>query len=54
MSWSKLGVGLMHVLARLPLPVLRGLGRVLGNVLYVVAAPRRKWRCATCSCAFPK
>ena len=35
MSWSKLGVGLMHVLAKLPLPVLRGLGRVVGNVLYV-------------------
>ena len=26
MSWSRLGVGLMHILARLPLPVLRGMG----------------------------
>jgi len=42
MSWSKLGVGLMRWLAWLPLPVLRGLGWVLGRLLYVLAAPRRK------------
>ena len=42
MSWSKLGVGLMRWLAWLPLPVLRALGWVLGRVLYVLAAPRRK------------
>lgn len=39
---SRLGVALMRGLAWLPLPVLRGLGRVLGRVLFVLAAPRRK------------
>lgn len=54
MSWSKLGVGLMHVLAKLPLPVLRGLGRVVGNVLYVVAAPRRKVALRNLELCFPE
>ena len=54
MSWSKVGVGLMHVLAKLPLPVLRGLGRVLGNVLYVVAVPRRKVALRNLELCFPE
>lgn len=54
MSWSKLGVGLMHGLAKLPLPVLRGLGRVLGNVLYVVAVPRRKIALRNLELCFPE
>lgn len=54
MSWSKLGVGMMHVLAKLPLPVLRGLGRVLGHVLYVVAVPRRKIALRNLELCFPE
>jgi KDO2-lipid IV(A) lauroyltransferase len=38
---SHLGVLLMRVLARLPLPVVRALGWLLGWVLYAVVAPRR-------------
>ena len=33
---SRLGVWFMGVLARLPLPVLRGMGWVLGQVAYAV------------------
>lgn len=53
MNWSRLGVGLMRVLARVPLPVLRGLGRVLGRVLFVLAAPRRKVVLRNLAMCFP-
>lgn len=39
---SRLGIGVMHVLARLPLAWVRAIGRVLGWVLYVLARPRRR------------
>lgn len=39
-SWC--GIGVMHVLARLPLAWVRALGWVLGRVLYVLAVPRRR------------
>ena len=38
---SRLGVLAMRVLAPLPLPLVRGLGWLLGWVLFVVVAPRR-------------
>jgi KDO2-lipid IV(A) lauroyltransferase len=38
---SRLGVLLMRALAPLPLPVVRGLGWLLGWFLYLVVAPRR-------------
>ena len=39
---SRLGVWLMQRMAVLPLPVLRALGWLLGQLLYVLAAPRRR------------
>ena len=39
---SRLGVWLMRRMAVLPLPVLRALGWLLGQLLYVLAAPRRR------------
>ncbi|WP_284337884.1 lysophospholipid acyltransferase family protein [Comamonas sp. NoAH] len=54
MSWSKFGVACMHVLAKLPLPVLRGMGRMVGNVLYVAAAPRRKIALRNLELCFPE
>ncbi len=39
---SRLGVWLMRRMAVLPLPVLRGLGWLLGRLLYVLAVPRRR------------
>ena len=53
MSWSKLGIGVMHVLAKLPLPFLRGLGRAIGNLLFVVAAKRRKIALRNLELCFP-
>lgn len=54
MSWSKLGIACMHGLAKLPLPVLRGLGRVVGRVLFVVAVPRRKIALRNLELCFPE
>ncbi len=39
---GRLGVWFMRVLALLPLRVLRGLGWLIGRVLFVLAAPRRR------------
>ena len=39
---SRLGVWLMRRMAVLPLPLLRGLGWLLGRMLYVLAVPRRR------------
>ena len=39
---NRLGVALMQGLALLPLAWLRGLGWLLGLLLYAVAAPRRR------------
>jgi len=38
---ARLGIGLMRAIAHVPLPLLRGFGALLGNVLYVVAVRRR-------------
>ncbi|VWX58097.1 KDO2-lipid IV(A) lauroyltransferase [Burkholderiales bacterium 8X] len=43
MSWSaRLGIGFMRALAHVPLPVVRGVGAVLGRVLHTLAVPRRR------------
>jgi KDO2-lipid IV(A) lauroyltransferase len=39
---SRGGIGLMHLLGRLPLTWVRALGWVLGGVLYLLAIPRRR------------
>ena len=39
---GRFGVGVMRLLARLPLSVLRGLGWLIGRTLFVLAAPRRR------------
>lgn len=39
---SCLGIGVMHLLGRLPLAWVRALGWLLGCVLYVLAVPRRR------------
>jgi len=39
---ARLGIGFMRVLSHAPLPVVRGLGVVLGRLLYRVALPRRR------------
>jgi KDO2-lipid IV(A) lauroyltransferase len=39
---SQLGIGFMRTLAHLPLPLVRGFGALLGRVLHVVAARRRR------------
>ena len=54
MSWSKLGVGVMHVLAKLPLPVLRGLGKWVGRLLFVLAGKRRKIALRNLALCFPE
>lgn len=54
MSWSRWGIGAMHVLAKLPLPVLRGLGRLVGNVLFALAVPRRKIALRNLELCFPE
>ncbi|QIL70077.1 lipid A biosynthesis acyltransferase [Diaphorobacter sp. HDW4B] len=53
MSWSQLGVGAMHVLAKLPLPMLRGLGAFIGRVAFVVAGKRRKIALRNLELCFP-
>lgn len=39
---GRLGVWFMRVLALLPLPVLRGMGWLIGRILFMLAAPRRR------------
>ena len=54
MSASKIAIAAMHVLAKLPLPVLRGLGKVVGRVLFVVAGRRRKIALRNFALCFPE
>ncbi|QIL81628.1 lipid A biosynthesis acyltransferase [Diaphorobacter sp. HDW4A] len=54
MSWSRLGLGMMHVLAKLPLPMLRGLGQFVGRVLFVLAGQRRKVALRNLQLCFPE
>ena len=53
MSASKIAIAAMHVLAKLPLPVLRGLGKVVGRILFVVAGRRRKIALRNFALCFP-
>jgi KDO2-lipid IV(A) lauroyltransferase len=39
---SRLGIGFMRAIAPLPLPLVRGVGAVLGRVLHTLAVPRRR------------
>lgn len=50
---SRLGIGLMRVLAHVPLPLVRGFGVVLGRVLHVVAVSRRRVVDANLAMCFP-
>jgi KDO2-lipid IV(A) lauroyltransferase len=51
---GRLGVWFMRVLALLPLPVLRGLGWLIGQSLYLLAAPRRRVALRNLSLCFPE
>ena len=51
---GRLGVWLMGLLAYLPLPVLRGLGWVLGRILFVLVVPRRKIALRNLALCFPE
>ena len=53
MSASKIAIGFMHVLAKLPLPMLRGLGKFIGRVLFVVAGQRRRIALRNLELCFP-
>ncbi|NMM77345.1 lysophospholipid acyltransferase family protein [Acidovorax sp. SRB_24] len=50
---GRLGVWALRVLAHLPLPVLRGLGWVLGQLFYVLVPQRRKVALRNLALCFP-
>ena len=50
---GKLGVALMRLLAYVPLPILRALGWAIGEVLFVLAAPRRRVALRNLALCFP-
>jgi len=50
---GRLGVWFMRVLAHLPLPLLRALGWCLGQLLYLLAVPRRKVALRNLALCFP-
>ncbi|WP_291145750.1 lipid A biosynthesis acyltransferase [Hydrogenophaga sp.] len=50
---TRLGIGFMRLLARLPLPWVRALGRVLGHVLHALAGRRRRIALANWRACFP-
>lgn len=53
--WSdRLGLGFMRLLARLPLPWVRGLGWLVGQVLHLVAARRRRIASTNWALCFPQ
>lgn len=55
MSFSaRLGIGVMKAIARLPLPVLRGIGTGMGRLLHSVALPRRRVVDANLKLCFPE
>ena len=39
---ARLGIGLLNLLGRLPLPWLRALGAGVGRLLFVLVRPRRR------------
>ena len=51
---ARLGLGFMRLLARLPLPWLRALGWLLGQVLYVLVVPRRRVALRNLELCFPQ
>ena len=51
---GRLGVWFMRVLALLPLPVLRGMGWLIGQALYLLAAPRRRVALRNLELCFPE
>ena len=51
---GRLGVWFMRVLAHVPLPALRALGWCLGQLLYVLAVPRRKVALRNLALCFPE
>ncbi|MCW5223576.1 LpxL/LpxP family acyltransferase [Verminephrobacter aporrectodeae] len=51
---GRLGVWFMRVLARLPLPVLRGMGWFIGRVLYALAVPRRRVALRNLALCYPQ
>ena len=51
---ARVGVWLMQRLAVLPLPLLRALGWLLGQVLYVLAVPRRRIALRNFQLCFPE
>ena len=50
---GRLGVWFMRVLALLPLPVLRAMGWLIGQALYLLAAPRRRVALRNLALCFP-
>jgi KDO2-lipid IV(A) lauroyltransferase len=54
MSLSRLGVGMMHLLAKLPLPLLRALGKYVGRLLFVLAGQRRRVALRNLELCFPE
>jgi KDO2-lipid IV(A) lauroyltransferase len=50
---SRLGIALLNLLGRLPLPLLRALGAGLGRLLYLLAAPRRRVALRNLALCFP-
>ncbi|MBU6465374.1 MAG: lipid A biosynthesis acyltransferase [Burkholderiales bacterium] len=51
---GKMGVALMRLLAHVPLPLLRALGWVIGEVLFVLAVPRRRVALRNLALCFPQ
>lgn len=51
---GRLGVWFMRVLALLPLGVLRGMGWLIGQALYLLAAPRRRVALRNLALCFPE
>ena len=50
---GRMGVALMRLLAHVPLPLLRALGWLIGEVLFVLAAPRRRVALRNLALCFP-
>lgn len=51
---SHIGIGFMHLLAHLPLGLVRGLGAVLGWLLFYLAVPRRRIALTNLALCFPQ
>ena len=51
---GRMGVWFMRLLAPVPLPLLRGLGWLIGRVLFVLAAPRRRVALRNLALCYPE